>query len=324
VGNLTGIAGRFFLVSAFIACPARLADVTGAENDPEQSHLVGAKPSDDPIPFQLRGGFLIVVEVKVGPLSGLKFILDTGTTRSVLDIKTADRLSLSRQDATVLNFNRQLKIGWSNLPEFQLGSLQIHNLRMMVASLRDSSEFADGIDGIVGLDVLRLCRSIRINFDDQLLTLAPGPAGDDAELSRTEAFAIHLNVQGRQLCLILDTGLRDLVLFEDRIRDNAPRLKLSSKTSGGREGRFAGDLAVLEGIRVGSGESQANAFVIRNAPKSLPADIHGFIGVRALNSSLVELDFEVGTLRLIGTETTTLAMNESRMLSDAKAANRTQ
>lgn len=280
--------------------------------------------ADDPIPFQLRGGFLIVVDVKVGSLSGLKFILDTGTTHSVLDTKTADKLSLRRQDATVLNFDRQLKIGWSIVPEFEIGSLHIHNLRMMVASLRDASEFADGVDGIVGLDVLRCYKSVRINFDDQLLTLARGQASDDAELSRTQAFAVHLNAQGQQLCLILDTGLRDIVLFKDRIRDNAPRLKLSKKAPRAREGSFAGDFAVLGGIRVGSGESYAHAFVIRQAPKSLPADIDGFLGVRALNSSLVELNFEVRTLRLTGTETTTLAMNEAKTLSDAKAPDRTQ
>lgn len=292
--------------------------------DMGQNYELQMEFAEGPIPFQLRGGFLIVIDVKIGPLSGLKFILDTGTTHSVLDTKTADKLSLARQDATVLNFNRQLKIGWSYVPDFQIGSLHIHNLRMMVASLRDSSDFADTVDGIIGLDVLGLYKSVRINFDDQLLTLARGRASDDLDLSRTRAFAIHLNVQGQQLCLILDTGLRDIVLFQDRIRNNAPHLKLIKKTAGGHEGRFEGDIAVLGGIRIGSGESQRSAFVIRKAPQSLPADIDGFLGVRALNSSLIELNFEVRTLRLVGAETTTLAMNESRMLSDAKAPDRTQ
>jgi len=317
------IACGFFLLSAFLARPARLMDVAAAENGPGQSHLVPAKASDDTIPFQLRAGFRIVVDVKVGSLSGLKFILDTGTTHSVLDTKTADKLAIPRQDATVLNFNRQLKVGWSSVPEFQIGSLQIHNLRMMVASLRESSEFADAVDGIIGLDVLRLYQRIRINFDDKLLTLAVGHASDHAELNRSQAFAIHLNVQGRQLCLILDTGLRGIVLFKDRIRNDAPHLKLTKQTPGS-EGSFAGELAVLTGIHVGSRESQSSAFVIRKAPKSLPAGIDGFIGVRALNSSLVELHFEFRTLGLIGSETITLAMNESKILSDARAPDRIQ
>jgi hypothetical protein len=50
-----------------------------------QNHELRTEPSDNPIVFQLRTGFLIVVDGKVGLLSGLKFILDTGTTHGVLD-----------------------------------------------------------------------------------------------------------------------------------------------------------------------------------------------------------------------------------------------
>src|SRR5262249_27734276 len=96
--------------------------------------------ADDPIPFQPRGGFLIVVDGKLGPLSGLKFALDTGTTHSVLDVKLADKLSLSHPSATVLNFDRRVKVGLSNVPELQIGALRVRNLRMLVASLGDSPE----------------------------------------------------------------------------------------------------------------------------------------------------------------------------------------
>jgi Aspartyl protease len=257
-------------------------------------------------------------------LSGLKFILDTGTTHSVLDTKLADKLALPRQDGTVLNFDRHVKIGWSNVPELQIGSLRIRNLRMMVASLGESSEFADAIDGIIGLDMLRLCQSVRINFDEKLLTLRIGQASNEAELDKTQALVVHLNVQGRQLCLILDTGLRDIVLFKDRISNNAPHLKLSKRSRGAREGWLTGEFALLQGICIGSWESQSYAFVIQKAPQSLPVDVDGFLGVRALNSSLVELNFEASSLRLIGTETTTLALNGSKMLNDGKGLNGTK
>ena len=162
-------------------------------------------------------------------MSGLKFILGTGP-HSVLDTKLADKLSLPRQNATVHNFDRQLEIGWGNVPELRIGSLRVRNLRMMVSSLSESSEFADGIDGIIGLDVLRLCQSVRINFDEKVLTLRLGQARNEAELDKTRAFVVHLNVQGEQLCLILDTALQDIVLFKDRIRSNAPHLKLTKRT----------------------------------------------------------------------------------------------
>jgi len=309
-----------FVCTALLFSP-ELAGIAAARSDTGQNHELRTEPSDDPIVFQLRTGFLIVVDGKVGSLSGLKFILDTGTTHSVLDTKIADKLSLPRQNATVLNFDRQLKIGWSNVPELQIGSLRARNLRMMVAPLSESSELAGSIDGIIGLDILRLCRSVLINFDENRLTLRLSQTGDEAELHKTKAFVVHLNAQGRQLCLILDTGLRDMVLFEDRIRKNVPHLKLSNKTKGAREGWLEGASVLLQGIRMGSGESQAYAFVIPKAPQSLPADIDGFLGVRALNSSLVELDFEASALRLTGNETATLALNEQKMLGEAKGLN---
>jgi len=278
-----------------IACTVLLvspepASVTAARIDVGQNHELRTQPSDDPIVFQLRTGFLIVVHVKVGSLSGLKFILDTGTTHSVLDTKIADKLSLPRQNATVLNFDRKLKIGWSNVSELQIGSLRVRNLRMMVASPGESSELADSIDGIIGLDVLRLCRSVLINFDENLLTLRLGQAGDEAELHQTKALVVHLNVQGRQLCLILDTGLHDIVLFEDRIRKNVPHLKLSNKTKGAREGWLEEASVLLQGIRIGSGESQAYTFVIprlRSPCLRRLTDFSAFVRLILLWSNLI-------------------------------------
>src|SRR5262249_24111849 len=122
------------------------------------------------IPFRLRSDFLIVVGGRIGPLAGLKFVLDTGTTHSAMDTKLADRLSLTRQEGTVLNFDQAVKVGWATAPELQLGPLKARNLRMIVTSLNQVSEFADGIDAIIGLDILRLCRSLRIDFARERLT----------------------------------------------------------------------------------------------------------------------------------------------------------
>ena len=46
------------------------------------------------MPFELVAGFLVVVDGQIGNLNGLKFILDTGATHSLIDQKVADRLQL--------------------------------------------------------------------------------------------------------------------------------------------------------------------------------------------------------------------------------------
>ena len=59
----------------------------------QQNLLMSDAARTNAIPFQLEGGFLIEVEGRIGQLEGLKFILDTGATHSVIDRRIADRLS---------------------------------------------------------------------------------------------------------------------------------------------------------------------------------------------------------------------------------------
>src|SRR6516162_6080235 len=54
--------------------------------------------------FELSHSFLIVVRGRLGPLDSLKFILDTGTSRSVVDRKTAEKLDLQRHPAYIGHF----------------------------------------------------------------------------------------------------------------------------------------------------------------------------------------------------------------------------
>jgi hypothetical protein len=75
------------------------------------------------VPFQLSAGFLILVEGRVGPMTPLTFILDTGATHTVVDGKLADELSLPRRKGKVLNFDKDLTVDWTNLPELQVGPM---------------------------------------------------------------------------------------------------------------------------------------------------------------------------------------------------------
>src|SRR5208282_166553 len=69
------------------------------------------------IPFDLLDGFLIAVEGRIGPLEHLKFILDTGVTRTVLDRKVADRLHLACLPREVLNYNRAVTVEWATISD---------------------------------------------------------------------------------------------------------------------------------------------------------------------------------------------------------------
>ena len=96
------------------------------------------------MPFELVSGFLVVVDGQIGNQDGLKFILDTGTTHSVIDRKLVDRLRLQRRQGDVVNFNRHVDVEWAEVSGLRVGSMRIGTLGVMVAKLAEFSEFEIG------------------------------------------------------------------------------------------------------------------------------------------------------------------------------------
>ena len=57
------------------------------------------------IHFELLSDFLVVVNGDLGNLHGLKFIVDTGASYTLIDQKVADRLKLQRHPGKITNFD---------------------------------------------------------------------------------------------------------------------------------------------------------------------------------------------------------------------------
>jgi predicted aspartyl protease len=253
--------------------------------------------SNHAIPFQLGSGFLILVEGRIGPLTPLKFILDTGAMHTVVDGRIADKLSLPRQKGKVLNFDRYAKVQWTNLPELQLGPLQARDVHVMVSDLNKFSEFAEGVDAIIGLDLLRSSKSLWIDYGKSLVAFKTPVAYAPVNSGNALALIVRLPVQGQVMHLIVDTGLQGMLLYADRLRSHVPQLKLTDKITRAHAGRLSGEQAKLAGIHFGSNELQAPVFLIPGAPASLPADIDGYLGTNILHTSIIELDFASNTIR---------------------------
>jgi predicted aspartyl protease len=252
---------------------------------------------NDAIPFQLGSGFLILMKGRIGPLTPLKFILDTGAMHTVVDGRIADKLSLPRQKGKVLNFDRYAKVEWTNLPELQLGPLYARDVHVMVSDLKQFSEFAEGVDAIIGLDLLRTSQSLRIDYGKSLVTFKTSVAYVPVNSENITALIVRLPVQGQAVRLIVDTGLQGMLLYADRLRSHVPQLKVTNKVTQAHEGRLSGENAKLAGIRFGTNDLQASVFLIPGAPESLPADIDGYLGTSIPHTQIIELDFASNTIR---------------------------
>ena len=260
--------------------------------------LPGPSQAHDQLPFQLSNGFLILVEGRIGSLFPLKFLLDTGTTHTMVDQRIATRLSLKRQSGEVLNFNHLVKIEWASVSEIQFGPLTARDLPVMVGRLGHYSELADDVDAIIGLDLLSESESLRIDYSAKRITVRTAAPGGEPKAVPPQALTVRLSLQGQPVRLVIDSGLQSMLLYEDRIRKHLSGLRFDDKVSHLHIGKLAGKRATLSGVRVGNNDLQLLVLLLSRSPDSLSADIDGYIGTSALGAKLIELDFASNTLRL--------------------------
>jgi predicted aspartyl protease len=257
-----------------------------------------AKPQA--IPIHWEGGFLIEVEGGIGPLEGLKFILDTGTTHSVIDRKIANRLSAVRRPGKVFNFDGFVSVDWAEFPDVRFGPIEVRNVSMLVTELAKSSDLIGNADAIIGLDLLNTVAKLDICYDSKMVVLTPRDANAQGgpEGKQPGYIAVQAMVQGHPIRLLLDTGMEGIVLYEDRIQKRVPHLRLTEERKGAHMGRLQGKTARLPDFRLDGHELDAKAFLM-NGPREdlLPGIIDGYLGAGPLKAKRIEIDFEGKTMR---------------------------
>ena len=292
--HLVGLSLRIALGLVVVLVSWNCGGAFSARATDQQSINGAAARLSSEVPFQLSAGFLILVEGRVGPITPRKFILDTGATHTVVDGKLADELSLPRRKGKVLNFDKDLKVDWTNLPELQVGPILARNVPVMVADLKRFSEFAEGVDAIVGMDLLRSSQSLIIDYRKMVLTFR---TSDPWKPRDAQALTVQLFVQGQPVQLIIDTGRQSMLLYTDRLHKHMPGVKLTDRIAEVRQGRLRGEKALLSGILFGPDESQASVLLLPKAPDSLPTDIDGYLGLSILHAQIIELNFASDKLR---------------------------
>jgi predicted aspartyl protease len=248
------------------------------------------------IPFELVSGFLVVVDGQIGNLDGLKFILDTGTTYSVIDRKVADRLRLQRRPGDVVNFKGHIAEEWADISGLRVGPLSTETLRVVVAKLAEISEFAGAADGIIGLDVLSRSKKFTIDYDRRTVSIQMADYGTPAR-STFGLFVVPLVVQGLRMDLIVDTGLQEIVLYKNRLRKRLPNVRTEGKSTNITMGRLRCTRAKLPGVRIVGGEVVINVILIDGPDDDVLPGVDGVLGTAFLSAKQIEFDFDARILR---------------------------
>ena len=280
------------LASLFLeACYCRAQEVDA---------LVGS--DDAGISFELSAGYLIVVEGRIENLNKLRFVLDTGATRSVVDRKIADRLRVPRRQGQrqVFSFDKIVTLEQAEFQDVQFGPVRLANLSMLVDDLARFSDFGRDVDVIIGMDLLRM-RNFAIDYDSREVLFSPpdhagcGPVPESNPLF----FTVKILIQGHPVHLVVDSGIEGVLLYENRLLENVPNLKIEGRTKPTRLGRrLRATWATLPSLRIGTTNGDTRVLLMNSPPAHILRGIDGYIGTASLGGRRIAFNFTTDTLTL--------------------------
>jgi hypothetical protein len=243
------------------------------------------------------GGYLIVVEGRIGGRGKLRFVLDTGVTHSVMDRKLTDRTTVARRSGKVLNFDRTITAEWAEVPDVEFGPIHVTHFSMMISDLRYFESFATHVDAVIGLDLLRLS-SFSIGYDAHKVSFGPvdTPSGVPMNLDPL-CLSVQVLVGDSKVRLVVDTGAQALVLYEDRVVNRLAQLRIEGELEGSSlEGFVHSKRATLRQVRLGTTDLDGTIFLVKAPPDKVLPGIDGYLGTAALRARRIDFNFETNTL----------------------------
>jgi len=113
----------------------------------------------------------------------------------------------------------------------------------------------------------------------------------------TKCLILELQVQGRPVHLIVDTGSPGILLYEERLRTTVPGLRtagsIKNATMGGR---VQVKQATLPDVLFGTRNREVPVLLLPSPGADMLPGIDGIVGVAALQAHRVHLDFSRKTL----------------------------
>src|ERR1700737_4970524 len=174
--------------------------------------------ASDEVSFELVSGYLVVVDGSIGPLHGLKFVLDTGATHSAVSSKVADQLDLQRLTGKVFNIDKTVRTEWAAIPEVEFGPIRASQVPVMVTNLDYFKSLASHVDAVMGLDLLRQ-KNFSIDFADKKVRFGQVETGRHSTpmVSDDISLKVEAEVDGTRIHLILDRGAPGPLPYEERL-----------------------------------------------------------------------------------------------------------
>ncbi len=184
------------------------------------------------VSFQLIDGWAMVLDGTLGGLHHQRMLIDTGAVPSAISIRVAKRLGLLGSVQELSLMNRSIAVERVRVPEVQLGVVAVAALDMVAMDLgRIEQALGARIDAVVGLDLLGM-QNFSLDYRRKKIVF-----GTTTDAARAIAFEtkheaggtyilIPLESGGEKLQMLLDTGTKDLMLFQRRLSGSLKQLRI--------------------------------------------------------------------------------------------------
>jgi hypothetical protein len=257
---------------------------------PETQSLVKGRVN---VPIHLYWGYLVVVEGSIGNRR-LNFLIDTGAYPSVVDQKIAHDLGLAGQPSRVRLSNKSIQTRRVVLPSLLLGPIRAESLPVLTEDL-SFLQRAVGckVDAIVGLDVLRKS-SFTIDYRAKEMFFGPVESLSFSAPFETgpPVVTVRMGFPTRQLCLAIDTGGPDLMLFQSRMPDSTGLQELGTEKVADVSGAFQRRKVRIPEVFLGKETIGAQIAFVVDDGKDDGDNFDGVLGVRGPQFWKIAFDFE--------------------------------
>jgi hypothetical protein len=265
------------------------------------------KPADDSaryeIPFEYTDGHMILVHGSLGSRKNLQFVVDFGTTVTLLDRELASAQPAG-ETLQVTHFANNITSSEVTVNQLELGTMIIPDFQVYLMDLSQIPAIPQGTAGVIGLDLLKK-QSVMVDFVGRRLIFGARSEGEHhAPLVKCEVgYAVDAQWKGTPVKLALSTGVEVVTLDQERMR--AKPIKMN----GLKQGTLNTNLTVTpvsyfetKDMKLSDLKLQGTGVLRKMTWPYAGDELDGFLPLLALNADRVTVDFERGVLSWEGTK----------------------
>lgn len=261
--------------------------------------LCAAADPPSGLDFELCQDHLVVIEGSVGRMEDLRFLVDTGATRTRIDDRVARHLGLGlvgppRPFAALSGRGHAYGVV---LPSIQFGPIRVGRVSSLATDLPDI--FGCGrVDAILGSDLLRQ-RSFEIDYKRRRLTFGRVPDQRPSLPLATVVplLSVEVTIDGRPFRLMLDTAASNVVLYPNRLRARLPKFRIRGRKEVSlATGRSTVTEVDLPDVRLGSTPWPGRAYLVDVTSEAYDG-VDGVLGGAGAALERMAFDFETSRLR---------------------------